>query len=42
MVFNAKNTSKAIGLQKIADFYDIPKERVIYFGDNINDVEALE
>lgn len=34
--------NKAVGLKKAADFYGIPKERVIAFGDEDNDLEMLE
>lgn len=34
--------NKAVGLQKIADYYSIPKERIIAFGDEDNDLEMLE
>ncbi|GAE35408.1 Cof-type HAD-IIB family hydrolase [Halalkalibacter akibai] len=34
--------NKAVGLQKVADFYNIPKERVIAFGDEDNDFEMIE
>ncbi|MCT8140444.1 HAD family phosphatase [Anaerobacillus sp. CMMVII] len=34
--------NKAIGLQKIADYYSIPKERIIAFGDEDNDLEMIE
>jgi 5-amino-6-(5-phospho-D-ribitylamino)uracil phosphatase len=34
--------SKATGLEKIADYYDIPRERVIAFGDEDNDFEMIE
>ncbi|WP_088076004.1 MULTISPECIES: Cof-type HAD-IIB family hydrolase [Bacillaceae] len=34
--------NKAVGLKKIADYYNIPQERVIAFGDEDNDLEMLE
>lgn len=34
--------NKAIGLKKIADFYHIPQERIIAFGDEDNDLEMIE
>jgi Cof subfamily protein (haloacid dehalogenase superfamily) len=34
--------NKAIGLQKIAKHYDIPRERIIAFGDEDNDFEMIE
>ncbi|MEC1352813.1 Cof-type HAD-IIB family hydrolase [Bacillus sonorensis] len=34
--------NKAVGLQKITDYYGIPRERVIAFGDEDNDLEMLE
>ncbi|WP_199426413.1 Cof-type HAD-IIB family hydrolase [Thermaerobacillus caldiproteolyticus] len=33
---------KASGLQRIAEYYQIPKERVIAFGDEDNDLEMIE
>src|SRR5699024_6596600 len=33
---------KAAGLQKVADYYHIPKERIIAFGDGDNDLEMIE
>ncbi|XQY92779.1 Cof-type HAD-IIB family hydrolase [Metabacillus sp. HB246100] len=35
-------TNKAVGLQRIATYYNIPKERIIAFGDEDNDLEMLE
>ncbi|MFC4024484.1 HAD family hydrolase [Oceanobacillus longus] len=37
-----KGMNKAVGLQKIADYYNIPKERVIAFGDEDNDLEMID
>ncbi|SET14767.1 hypothetical protein SAMN05216389_10646 [Oceanobacillus limi] len=37
-----KGMSKAVGLQKISQYYHIPKERIIAFGDEDNDLEMLE
>jgi 5-amino-6-(5-phospho-D-ribitylamino)uracil phosphatase len=34
--------NKAVGLEKIAEFYSIPKERIIAFGDEDNDLEMIE
>jgi 5-amino-6-(5-phospho-D-ribitylamino)uracil phosphatase len=34
--------NKAVGLQKIATYYDIPVERIIAFGDEDNDLEMLK
>jgi Cof subfamily protein (haloacid dehalogenase superfamily) len=34
--------NKAIGLQRLTDYYNIPPERVIAFGDEDNDFEMLE
>ncbi len=34
--------NKAVGLQKAADYFQIPKERIIAFGDEDNDLEMLE
>ncbi|RDW18253.1 Cof-type HAD-IIB family hydrolase [Oceanobacillus arenosus] len=37
-----KGINKAVGLQKIAHYYDIPKERIIAFGDEDNDLEMID
>lgn len=37
-----KGMNKAVGLQKIADYFGIPKERIIAFGDENNDLEMIE
>jgi hypothetical protein len=34
--------NKAVGLQKISSHYNIPKERIIAFGDEDNDFEMIE
>ncbi|SDZ02038.1 hypothetical protein SAMN05421736_105107 [Evansella caseinilytica] len=34
--------NKAVGLQKISDYYQIPRERIIAFGDEDNDLEMIE
>ncbi|MGG1571873.1 Cof-type HAD-IIB family hydrolase [Fictibacillus sp. NRS-1165] len=34
--------NKAVGLKKIAEYYNIPQERVIAFGDEDNDLEMIE
>lgn len=34
--------NKAVGVKKVADYYGIPKERVIAFGDEDNDLEMLD
>lgn len=34
--------NKAIGVKKVADYYGIPKNRVIAFGDEDNDLEMLD
>ncbi|UOR13148.1 Cof-type HAD-IIB family hydrolase [Halobacillus amylolyticus] len=34
--------NKAVGLEKIAHYYHIPKERIIAFGDEDNDFEMIE
>ncbi|MCE7794907.1 Cof-type HAD-IIB family hydrolase [Salipaludibacillus sp. CUR1] len=34
--------NKAVGLKEIASHFDIPKERIIAFGDEDNDLEMLE
>jgi 5-amino-6-(5-phospho-D-ribitylamino)uracil phosphatase len=37
-----KGINKAVGLQKIAHYYQIPKERIIAFGDEDNDLEMID
>ncbi|MDQ0153859.1 Cof-type HAD-IIB family hydrolase [Robertmurraya andreesenii] len=34
--------NKAVGIQKVADYVNIPKERIIAFGDEDNDLEMIE
>lgn len=34
--------NKAVGVKKVADYYNIPRERVIAFGDEDNDLEMIE
>lgn len=34
--------NKAVGLKRAAEYYDIPQERVIAFGDEDNDLEMIE
>lgn len=34
--------NKAVGLKRIAEYYGIPKKRIIAFGDEDNDLEMLE
>ena len=34
--------NKAVGLKKAADYYGIPAERIVAFGDEDNDLEMLE
>ncbi|WP_249870132.1 Cof-type HAD-IIB family hydrolase [Oceanobacillus saliphilus] len=37
-----KGMNKAVGLKKIADYYNIPQNRVIAFGDEDNDLEMID
>lgn len=37
-----KGMNKAVGLQKIAYYFDIPAERIIAFGDEDNDLEMID
>lgn len=37
-----KGMNKAVGLQKIAKYYQIPKENIIAFGDESNDLEMID
>ncbi|WP_017726887.1 Cof-type HAD-IIB family hydrolase [Halalkalibacterium ligniniphilum] len=34
--------NKAVGLKRVADYYQIPRERIIAFGDEDNDLEMIE
>ncbi|TSB46282.1 Cof-type HAD-IIB family hydrolase [Alkalicoccobacillus porphyridii] len=34
--------NKAVGLKRIADYYGVPRERIIAFGDEDNDLEMIE
>ncbi|MFC7371777.1 Cof-type HAD-IIB family hydrolase [Fictibacillus iocasae] len=34
--------NKAVGLKKVADYYNVPRDRVIAFGDEDNDLEMIE
>ncbi len=42
LVISPAGTNKSEGLKKIAEYYDVPRENVIYFGDNVNDLDALD
>ena len=37
-----KNMNKREGIKKVADYYGIPKQRIIAFGDGTNDLEMIE
>ncbi|WP_430787703.1 Cof-type HAD-IIB family hydrolase [Virgibacillus flavescens] len=37
-----KGMNKAVGLQKVAHYFDIPQDRIIAFGDEDNDLEMIE
>ena len=37
-----KETSKGASIKAIADYYQIPKERIVVFGDAENDVEMFK
>lgn len=37
-----KGIHKAIGLKKVADYYQIPQHRIIAFGDEDNDLEMID
>ncbi len=41
VVISPEGTTKSEGLKRVAEYYDVPKENVIYFGDNVNDLDAL-
>ncbi len=42
LTISPQGTNKSDGLKRIAKYYDVPRENVIYFGDNVNDLDALE
>ncbi len=42
VVISPAGTNKSEGLKKVAEYYGIPRENVIYFGDNVNDLDALD
>jgi len=42
LVISPKETNKAKALMKISKYYKVPQSNVIYFGDNVNDLEALK
>jgi len=37
-----KGINKAVGLKRLSEYYSIPKERIIAFGDEDNDLEMLD
>ena len=37
-----KGINKAVGLKQLSTYYNIPKERIIAFGDEDNDLEMIE
>lgn len=39
---NKKGIHKAFGLKKVADYYQIPQDRIIAFGDEDNDLEMID
>ena len=39
---NPSGHSKATGIQKVCEFFDIPKEETYAFGDSANDIEMLQ
>ncbi len=42
IVISPEGTTKSEGLKRVAEYYGVPRENVIYFGDNINDLDALD
>ncbi len=42
VVISPEGTNKSEGLKKVAEYYGVPRENVIYFGDNVNDLDALD
>lgn len=41
IIISPKESSKSEGLKKISKYYNIKRENIIYFGDNVNDLDAL-
>lgn len=37
-----KGINKAVGLKQVADYFNIPREQIIAFGDEDNDLEMIE
>lgn len=37
-----KSMNKAVALKKVADYYSIPRERIMAFGDETNDLHMIE
>lgn len=37
-----KGIHKAVGVKRVADYYQIPRERIIAFGDEDNDLEMID
>lgn len=37
-----KGIHKAVGIKRVADYYQIPRERIIAFGDEDNDLEMID
>lgn len=37
-----KSMNKAVAVKKVADYYGVPRERIIAFGDETNDLHMLE
>ncbi|WLR51544.1 Cof-type HAD-IIB family hydrolase [Bacillus tianshenii] len=37
-----KGIHKAVGVERVANYYNIPRERIIAFGDEDNDLEMIE
>ncbi len=42
VVISPAGTTKSEGLKRVAQYYDVTRENVIYFGDNVNDLDALD
>ena len=42
IIISPKGTNKATALEKISKYYNVPRKNIIYFGDNVNDIEALK
>ena len=42
LLFMAKGTDKLNALKQLSEYYKIPRERIMFFGDNYNDLESIK